>query len=62
VSLLVITTGDEGKTIITITAMRLKMNPLNPQYLSKKQRVFQKIADFMEKFKDVGAQVLFKYF
>jgi len=57
VSLLVITTGDEGKTIITITAMRLKMNPLNPQYLSKKQRVFQKIADFMEKFKDVGAQV-----
>lgn len=31
-----------------------KMSPLNPQYLTKKQSVFQKIAAFVEKFKGVG--------
>jgi type I restriction enzyme R subunit len=31
-----------------------KMSPLNPQYLTKKQSVFQKIAEFVEKFKGVG--------
>lgn len=31
-----------------------KMSPLNPQYKTKKQTVFQKIADFVEKFKGVG--------
>lgn len=31
-----------------------KMSPLNPQYLSKKQTVFQKISAFVEKFKGVG--------
>lgn len=30
------------------------MSPLNPQYLTKKQTVFQKIADLVEKFKGVG--------
>ena len=34
-----------------------KMSPLNPQYLTKKQTVFQKIALFVEKFKGVGGQV-----
>jgi len=34
-----------------------KMSPLNPQYLVKKQSVFQKIAAFVEKFKGVGGQV-----
>ncbi|MCB4919344.1 type I restriction endonuclease subunit R [Brucella intermedia] len=34
-----------------------KMSPLNPQYLSKKQSVFQKIAAFVEKFKGVGGQI-----
>ncbi len=34
-----------------------RMSPLNPQYLSKKQSVFQKIAAFVEKFKGVGGQV-----
>ncbi|KPD23277.1 MULTISPECIES: HsdR family type I site-specific deoxyribonuclease [Gammaproteobacteria] len=34
-----------------------KMSPLNPQYLSKKQSVFQKIAAFVEKFKGVGGKV-----
>lgn len=34
-----------------------KMSPLNPQYLSKKQSVFEKIAAFVEKFKGVGGQV-----
>jgi len=31
-----------------------KMSPLNPQYLTKKQSVFEKIAAFVEKFKEVG--------
>lgn len=34
-----------------------KMSPLNPQYISKKQSVFQKIAAFVEKFKGVGGQI-----
>jgi len=34
-----------------------KMSPLNPQYLTKKHNVFQKIAAFVEKFKGVGGQV-----
>jgi len=34
-----------------------KMSPLNPQYKTKKQSVFQKIADFVEKFKGVGGQI-----
>ncbi|HIP54478.1 MAG TPA: type I restriction endonuclease subunit R, partial [Sulfurimonas autotrophica] len=34
-----------------------QMSPLNPQYLSKKQSVFQKISAFIEKFKGVGGKV-----
>lgn len=34
-----------------------KMSPLNPQYLTKKQSVFQKIVAFIEKFKDIGGQI-----
>ena len=34
-----------------------KMSPLNPQYLKKKQGVFQRIAAFVEKFKGVGGQI-----
>jgi len=34
-----------------------KMSPLNPQYKTKKQSVFQKIATFVEKFKGVGGNV-----
>lgn len=34
-----------------------KMSPLNPQYLTKKQSVFQKISAFVEKFKGVGGQL-----
>lgn len=34
-----------------------KMSPLNPQYLTKKQSVFQRIAEFVEKFKGVGGDV-----
>lgn len=34
-----------------------KMSPLNPLYLTKKQRVFQKIASFVEKYKGVGGQL-----
>ncbi|MEB3290104.1 MAG: hypothetical protein VKI82_09310, partial [Leptolyngbya sp.] len=34
-----------------------KMSPLNPEYKTKKQNVFQKIATFVEKFKGVGGQI-----
>ena len=34
-----------------------KMSPLNPQYLTKKQSVFQKISAFVEKFKGIGGKV-----
>lgn len=34
-----------------------RMSPLNPQYLTKKQTVFQKIAAFVEKFKGVGGDL-----
>lgn len=34
-----------------------KMSPLNPQYLTKKQSVFQKISAFVEKFKGVGGEI-----
>jgi len=40
-----------------LNAILPKMSPLNLQYLSKKQSVFQKIATFVEKFKGVGGQV-----
>lgn len=38
-----------------------KMSPLNPQYKTKKQSVFQKIAAFVEKFKGVGGKIWFCY-
>ena len=34
-----------------------KMSPLNPQYKTKKQTVFQKVSAFVEKFKGVGGQI-----
>ena len=34
-----------------------KKSPLNPEYLTIKQRVFQKIASFIEKYKGVGGQI-----
>ncbi|RDE88217.1 type I restriction endonuclease subunit R [Aggregatibacter aphrophilus] len=34
-----------------------KMSPLNPQYLTTKQRIFQKIAAFVEKFKGIGGNI-----
>ncbi len=34
-----------------------KMSPLNPQYLTKKQSVFQKIVSFVEKFKRIGNEL-----
>ncbi len=40
-----------------LNAVLPKMSPLNPQYLSKKQSVFRKIAAFVETFKGVGGQV-----
>nr|WP_278959383.1 hypothetical protein [Pseudomonas alcaligenes] len=40
-----------------LNAVLPKMSPLNPQYLTKKQSVFQKIAAFVEKFKGVGGAI-----
>jgi len=40
-----------------LNAILPKMSPLNPQYLPKKQNVFQKIATFVEKFKGVGGKI-----
>ncbi len=34
-----------------------KMSPLNPQYLTKKREVFQRISAFVEKFKRVGGEI-----
>jgi type I restriction enzyme R subunit len=40
-----------------LNALLPKMSPLNPQYLTKKQSVFQKIVAFVEKFKGVGGKI-----
>jgi type I restriction enzyme, R subunit len=40
-----------------LNAILPKMSPLNPQYLTKKQSVFVKVATFVEKFKGVGGSV-----
>jgi len=40
-----------------LNAILPKMSPLNPQYLARKQSVFQKVAAFVEKFKGVGGQI-----
>ncbi|WP_239142698.1 hypothetical protein [Variovorax sp. WS11] len=40
-----------------LNAVLPKMSPLNPQYLTKKQSVFLKVAAFVEKFKGVGGRV-----
>ncbi|MDZ5455785.1 type I restriction endonuclease subunit R [Azohydromonas lata] len=40
-----------------LNAVLPKMSPLNPQFKTKKQTVFQKIAAFVEKFKGVGGQI-----
>lgn len=34
-----------------------KMSPLNPNYLTKKSTVFQKISTFVEKFKGIGGRI-----
>lgn len=44
-------TGTELNTLLP------KMSPLNPQYLTKKKSVYQKIVEFVEKFKGVGGQI-----
>jgi type I restriction enzyme R subunit len=40
-----------------LNAILPKMSPLNPQYLTKKQSVFEKIKAFVEKFKNVGGEI-----
>lgn len=40
-----------------LNAVLPKMSPLNPQFKTKKQTVFQKIAAFIEKYKGVGGQL-----
>jgi type I restriction enzyme R subunit len=40
-----------------LNALLPKMSPLNPEYLTKKHSVFQKLALFIEKFKGVGGSL-----
>jgi type I restriction enzyme R subunit len=40
-----------------LNALLPKMSPLNPQYLTKKKNVFQRLVAFIEKFKGVGGQL-----
>lgn len=40
-----------------LNAILPKMSPLNPQFLTKKQSVFQKISAFVEKFKGIGGEL-----
>lgn len=40
-----------------LNALLPKMSPLNPQYLTKKQSVYQKISSFVEKFKRIGGHL-----
>ena len=40
-----------------LNALLPKMSPLNPKYLTIKQRVFQKITAFVEKFKGIGGHL-----
>lgn len=40
-----------------LNALLPKMSPLNPQYLTKKQSVFEKIVAFVEKFKGIGGKL-----
>jgi type I restriction enzyme R subunit len=49
-----ITASENGTEL---NAILPKMSPLNPQYLTKKQTVFQKIAAFVDKFKGVGGKI-----
>jgi type I restriction enzyme R subunit len=46
--------SDNGTELNTLLP---KMSPLNPQYLTKKQSVFQKLTLFIEKFKGIGGQI-----
>jgi type I restriction enzyme, R subunit len=46
-----------SETGTELNAVLPKMSPLNPQFKTKKQTVFQKIAAFVEKFKGVGGQL-----
>lgn len=40
-----------------LNAVLPKMSPLNPEYLTKKQRVFRKLTLFIDKFKGIGGQL-----
>lgn len=45
---------DSGNALNSILP---KMSPLNPAYLTKKEAVFQRVSDFVAKFKGVGGQL-----
>jgi type I restriction enzyme R subunit len=42
---------------IELNSILPKMSPLNPQYMTKKQSVFQKISALVEKFKGIGGRL-----
>lgn len=43
---------------VDLNSILPKMSPLNPQYLTKKQSVFSRIAAFIEKFKGIGGGII----
>lgn len=46
--------SENGSDLMSILP---QMSPLNPNYLTKKQNVFKKISDFVEKYKGVGGNL-----
>lgn len=46
--------SDHGTELMNILP---KISPLNPEYSTKKENVFRKISDFVEKFKGVGGNI-----
>ena len=40
-----------------LNAMLPRMSPLNPKYLTKKQTVFRKVADFVERYKGISRDI-----
>jgi len=46
--------SDDGDDLNNILP---EMNPFDPDYLTRKQTIFQKIIEFVEKFKGVGGKI-----
>lgn len=49
--------GYASKNGTALNEILPKLSPLNPEYLTKKESIFEKISKFVEKFKDIGGEV-----